>query len=280
MNLAREARAARGRFWRFGFLRCATSPLQGATAELEFVYDDAERLIEVNEVTGATTSRPLKVLTYGAANQGTNKRLGKLETATRYNYVDLAILIGQEDRHPHPQRYDGQRDVQVRQRKPHQGEGWGQAMRMLLKACPIIVRATLALTLSLGCSPSEQEGSGARFSPAQGQSQQAPEDRALEEWARGLDVLERSLTGRYEEREFGDACQFFQALTGIEVHGEGETLGWFPTAETSRDLDRLNTWYAANGHRLYWDETTSTVQVRVLDRLPQPSSPNGHPSER
>ncbi|HEX4952275.1 MAG TPA: RHS repeat domain-containing protein, partial [Thermoanaerobaculia bacterium] len=72
---------------------------EDGSATLDFVYDGAERLIEVNEVTGATTSRPLKVLTYGAANQGTNKRLGRLETATRYNYVDLATLIGQEDWH-------------------------------------------------------------------------------------------------------------------------------------------------------------------------------------
>ncbi|HEX4955562.1 MAG TPA: RHS repeat-associated core domain-containing protein [Thermoanaerobaculia bacterium] len=73
--------------------------MRSASATLDFVYDGIERLIEVNEVTGATTSRPLKVLTYGAANQGTNKRLGRLETATRYNYVDLATLIGQEDWH-------------------------------------------------------------------------------------------------------------------------------------------------------------------------------------
>ncbi len=66
------------------------------SATLTFEYDLAERLTEVNEVTGLTTSRPLKVLTYGASNVGTDKRLGKLESASRYNYVDLATLIGQE----------------------------------------------------------------------------------------------------------------------------------------------------------------------------------------
>ncbi len=65
-------------------------------ATLTFEYDLAERLTEVHEVTGPTTTRPLKVLTYGSSNVSTNKRLGKLETATRYNYVDLATLIGQE----------------------------------------------------------------------------------------------------------------------------------------------------------------------------------------
>ncbi len=71
--------------------------MKAGTSAFEVVFDIAERPTEVNEVTGLTTSRPLKVLTYGTANVGTDKRLGKLETATRYNYVDVATLIGQQD---------------------------------------------------------------------------------------------------------------------------------------------------------------------------------------
>jgi hypothetical protein len=46
--------------------------------------DRAERLTQIKETTGL--ERVLETRTYGAANAGTNFRLGKLETATRHNH--------------------------------------------------------------------------------------------------------------------------------------------------------------------------------------------------
>ncbi|MBW8876540.1 MAG: S-layer homology domain-containing protein, partial [Acidobacteria bacterium] len=60
----------------------ALQKIDGAN-DLSFVYDFAERLLQVNETNG----RPLKVFTYAPANGGNDLRLGKLRQASRYNYT-------------------------------------------------------------------------------------------------------------------------------------------------------------------------------------------------
>ncbi len=61
---------------------------------LRYRYDPAGRLIELDEVTGPSSTRPLKRQTYGRSNQGSNLRQGKLASATRYNWVDVLEPLG------------------------------------------------------------------------------------------------------------------------------------------------------------------------------------------
>lgn len=61
--------------------------ITGAAIDVRFTYDRAARLTQVTEATGSM--RPLKAFVYGTANAGTNRLLGKLQTADRYNYVTI-----------------------------------------------------------------------------------------------------------------------------------------------------------------------------------------------
>jgi YD repeat-containing protein len=56
--------------------------------DLNYTYDDAERLtqIESRETATSMSFRVSKVFTFGTSNGLTNKKRGKLETATRHNY--------------------------------------------------------------------------------------------------------------------------------------------------------------------------------------------------
>jgi RHS repeat-associated protein len=66
---------------------------------LGYVFDEAERLLKVQEMdAGWQLVRDLKVFTYGAANSGSNKVKGKLQTATRHNYVDIGSPATPENR--------------------------------------------------------------------------------------------------------------------------------------------------------------------------------------
>jgi YD repeat-containing protein len=56
--------------------------------DLNYTYDDAERLTQVDsrETATSTSFRASKVFTFGSDNDGVNLKRGKLETATRHNY--------------------------------------------------------------------------------------------------------------------------------------------------------------------------------------------------
>ena len=74
------------------------SVVDDATSEanLEFSYDSAERLLEVQTYDAASSAfRSGKVFTYGDQNGSQNNVRGKLETATRYNY-DAGNLVVKE----------------------------------------------------------------------------------------------------------------------------------------------------------------------------------------
>lgn len=51
---------------------------------LEYVYDPAARLTEIRETSGG--ARSLKQWTYASANSGSNRKLGRVETAVGFNY--------------------------------------------------------------------------------------------------------------------------------------------------------------------------------------------------
>jgi RHS repeat-associated protein len=62
-------------------------------SDLRFTYDRAGRATRIDGQIATPAAfaglRPIKIFTYGSSNLATNRSNGKLEQATRYNYVDL-----------------------------------------------------------------------------------------------------------------------------------------------------------------------------------------------
>ncbi len=70
---------------------------------LQFVYDTAERLLEIQTHHPSQSSfRAGKVFTFGPANAGANKALGKLESATRYNYNAGQLVVKESNDYSDP----------------------------------------------------------------------------------------------------------------------------------------------------------------------------------
>ena len=86
--------------------------------------------------------------------------------------------------------------------------------------------------------------------------------RALEVWKKHEAVVERAIKGEQKDDEFGEACLFFEQVTGISIHVNIFTLGYIPEAEAANDLKLIKAWYRENHARLYWDEATKTVKVK------------------
>jgi hypothetical protein len=129
-----------------------------------------------------------------------------------------------------------------------------QILLLLLSAC-------LLFSACKQAKPTGQQ-SPEPAAPPLGSVSLPPGDRATAEWARHFEVVERAAAGSHANDEFSQACGFFEELTGIVVHGDGNTFGWFPTKQTASDIPLLRGWYAANKHRLYWDEPVQKVRVR------------------
>lgn len=64
---------------------------------LRYRYDAANRLIGVEDVVSASplTTRPLKSFHFGRANDGSDRRMGKLVLAKRFNHVDIVSPLDQ-----------------------------------------------------------------------------------------------------------------------------------------------------------------------------------------
>ena len=75
-----------------GHLRHRIDGAAGGPFDTKFVYDAAERLTNVQDLDQSSNRRDLKVFTYATDNQTGNPRLGKLQNASRHNY--LASLGG------------------------------------------------------------------------------------------------------------------------------------------------------------------------------------------
>jgi hypothetical protein len=66
--------------------------------------------------------------------------------------------------------------------------------------------------------------------------------------------------------EFDRACAFFKEVTGIEIHGEGDFVGWSPTKDTLADLKVLRTWYQKNADRLRAGESGHVTVIAESKR--------------
>jgi hypothetical protein len=109
--------------------------------------------------------------------------------------------------------------------------------------------AVLLALVSLCCGPSQAE---------------VNHRRALQEWARHEDTLER-LAARQSVSigDFEGAVRFFVPLTGIEIPAtHGAIVDIYPTAQTPEALPELWKWYTENEKKLYWDERSQCVRLR------------------
>ena len=72
-------------------------------------------------------------------------------------------------------------------------------------------------------------------------SNQGPFQSAEEAWAYHLGILERAVATRSVFPEFTDSSEVLEEVTGIQVRGDGDYVGWHATNETAEDLAQLCT---------------------------------------
>lgn len=98
--------------------------------------------------------------------------------------------------------------------------------------------------------------------------QAIPERAAREVWREHEQVVSDAAEGkRVDLNDFADAALFFAKLTGINVPGDHSTIiDWMPNKDTGTALVPLRRWYAQHHHRLYWDEESKSVKVRLEAR--------------
>lgn len=87
-------------------------------------------------------------------------------------------------------------------------------------------------------------------------------DRAHHVWRYHERVFEEALKGNQKDEQLGEACLFFEELTGIKLHVDIFTLGYLPRTEAKNDLVLLRRWYKNNSHLLYWDESEQKVRLK------------------
>lgn len=118
----------------------------------------------------------------------------------------------------------------------------------------LILLIDIAAALLLGCYRLD-ENESSHLDP-----------KATEIWHKHELVFAKALRGSQKDDDFERACLFFEQVTGLKIHANFFTLGVLPTPETERDFVKIKAWYQENKHRLYWDESTSTVKVRPVSK--------------
>lgn len=118
----------------------------------------------------------------------------------------------------------------------------------------------LAVALLFCCS----RQSDSTKEPLAAASTPEADPRAEALWSKHLETIEHAAqTGYSDRRAFYEACKFFEDLTGITVPFDHSAVAdFYPTRDTAKALEPLRAWYAANGDRLLWDETSKAVKLR------------------
>ncbi len=89
--------------------------------------------------------------------------------------------------------------------------------------------------------------------------------KAQEIWKSHEFVVAQAVRGEeHDTDQFVRSVGFFREVAGIEIRVEIFTMGYMPTAETSKDLELVRAWFEENGDRLYYDQDTDTL--RLLER--------------
>lgn len=91
------------------------------------------------------------------------------------------------------------------------------------------------------------------------------DEKALGEWRRNEAIVMQAVEGLSDPDELLKAVNFFQDLTGITVRGNTTTFGLTPDQHTKPDLEKLRRWYRRNHARLFWDDATNSVKLRLDD---------------
>lgn len=87
-------------------------------------------------------------------------------------------------------------------------------------------------------------------------------DKAQEAWRRNERIVRYALSGKpYSPEKFGDACAFFEEVTGITIRGNGSFFGWRVEEGSAADFKKVEAWYTQHRDQLYWDEKSQSVKV-------------------
>lgn len=89
-------------------------------------------------------------------------------------------------------------------------------------------------------------------------NKQGPFQSAEEAWTYHLGIVERAVATKSVFPEFADSSEVLEEVTGIQVRGDGDYVGWHATNETAEDLEQLRVWYEKNSGRLVWNEESQT----------------------
>ena len=129
-----------------------------------------------------------------------------------------------------------------------------------MRTLPSIAVATLVLAvlLPVGCSRSAKyvKNYQCETLPAP----QTVDARAV--WDCNRDIMVRAAKKKkFSLREFWDAAEFFEKLTGIAADVSDSRQGPLPGEGLRENLDAWDQWYAENGDRLVPDPATRSIRL-------------------
>ena len=85
-------------------------------------------------------------------------------------------------------------------------------------------------------------------------------------WDCNRDIMVRATKKKkFSLREFREAAEFFEQLTGIAADTRASRQGSLPGAGLRENLDAWDGWYRENGERLVWVPATSSVRLPAND---------------
>src|SRR6185369_2943597 len=72
-------------------------------------------------------------------------------------------------------------------------------------------------------------------------------------WKQKEAIVSSALNGiTMGDRQYLDACIFFERTTGITLRGDGTYFGWAPNEHTREDFKCVQEWYKHNKGKLCW----------------------------
>jgi hypothetical protein len=81
-------------------------------------------------------------------------------------------------------------------------------------------------------------------------------------WGCNRDVMVRAAKNKkFSLREFWEAAEFLEHLTGIAADTRDSRQGPLPGPGLRQNLDAWDAWYRENGDRLVWDPVTRSVRL-------------------
>jgi len=85
-------------------------------------------------------------------------------------------------------------------------------------------------------------------------------------WRCNVEVMQRIVKAKpFSLREFWEAAEFLENLTGIPADARQTPQGRVPGPEIAKSLRSWQDWYAAHAAELEWDAASGTVRLAAPD---------------